>query len=185
MLWSPSLQRRVSWLLLCRHGTRPRPECSVKPHCEPWLGISRPAGSWPTPHQGWDPVSDQVSHLSHGCMVQLQLYAVVLLTSYPDALSRVRCTAQARAPDRCHGCRGNPNMNSLIGLGAMTSFVAGLASPMAPGVAFDTSFLEEPVMLLAFVLLGRSLEARARLKASSASLSPTKSLSDAALSCSR
>ena len=57
-------------------------------------------------------------------------------------------------------------MNSLIGLGAMTSFVAGLASPMAPGVAFDTSFLEEPVMLLAFVLLGRSLEARARLKAS-------------------
>lgn len=61
-------------------------------------------------------------------------------------------------------------MNSLIGLGAMTSFVAGLASPMAPGVAFDTSFLEEPVMLLAFVLLGRSLEARARLKASGASL---------------
>jgi cation transport ATPase len=57
-------------------------------------------------------------------------------------------------------------MNSLIGLGAMTSFVAGLASPMAPDVAFDTSFLEEPVMLLAFVLLGRSLEARARLKAS-------------------
>ena len=61
-------------------------------------------------------------------------------------------------------------MNSLIGLGAMTSFVAGLASPMAPGVAFDTSFLEEPVMLLAFVLLGRSLEARARLKASGALL---------------
>ncbi len=50
----------------------------------------------------------------------------------------------------------------------MTSFVAGLVSPLAPGVAFDTSFLEEPVMLLAFVLLGRSLEARARLKASGA-----------------
>ena len=65
-------------------------------------------------------------------------------------------------------------MNSLIGLGAMTSFVAGLASPMAPGVAFDTSFLEEPVMLLAFVLLGRSLEARARLKASGAWLTPIK-----------
>lgn len=60
-------------------------------------------------------------------------------------------------------------MNSLIGMGALTSFVAGLASPMAPGVAFDTSFLEEPVMLLAFVLLGRSLEARARLKASGVS----------------
>lgn len=67
-------------------------------------------------------------------------------------------------------------MNSLIGLGAMTSFVAGLASPMAPGVAFDTSFLEEPVMLLAFVLLGRSLEARARLKASGALLPQPKTL---------
>ena len=64
-------------------------------------------------------------------------------------------------------------MNSLIGMGALTSFVAGLASPMAPGVAFDTSFLEEPVMLLAFVLLGRSLEARARLKASGVSSATT------------
>ena len=64
--------------------------------------------------------------------------------------------------------RGNPNMNSLIGLGALTSFAAGVAGPLAPGMAFDTSFLEEPVMLLAFVLLGRSLEARARLRASGA-----------------
>ena len=59
-------------------------------------------------------------------------------------------------------------MNSLIGLGALTSFAAGVAGPLAPGMAFDTSFLEEPVMLLAFVLLGRSLEARARLRASGA-----------------
>jgi hypothetical protein len=28
---------------------------------------------------------------------------------------------------------------------------------------FDASFLEEPVMLLAFVLLGRALEARAKV----------------------
>lgn len=62
--------------------------------------------------------------------------------------------------------RGNPNMNSLIGLGALTSFAAGVAAPLVPGMAFDASFLEEPVMLLAFVLLGRSLEARARVKAS-------------------
>ncbi|EIE25451.1 heavy metal translocatin [Coccomyxa subellipsoidea C-169] len=62
--------------------------------------------------------------------------------------------------------RGNPNMNSLIGLGALTSFAAGVAAPLVPGMAFDASFLEEPVMLLAFVLLGRTLEARARLKAS-------------------
>ena len=57
-------------------------------------------------------------------------------------------------------------MNSLISLGAVTSYTAGLASPLMPGAALEMSFMEEPVMLLAFVLLGRALEARARLKAS-------------------
>ncbi|KAK9846485.1 hypothetical protein WJX81_005091 [Elliptochloris bilobata] len=62
--------------------------------------------------------------------------------------------------------RGVPNMNSLIAMGALTSFAAGLATPLVPGLALDGSALEEPIMLLAFVLLGRTLEARARLKAS-------------------
>lgn len=57
-------------------------------------------------------------------------------------------------------------MNSLIALGASTSFAAGAASAALPGFVLDPSFLEEPVMLLAFVLLGRSLEARARAAAS-------------------
>lgn len=57
-------------------------------------------------------------------------------------------------------------MNSLIGLGAATSFTAGTASLLLPGAGLEVGFLEEPVMLLAFVLLGRALEARARLKAS-------------------
>ena len=62
--------------------------------------------------------------------------------------------------------RGVPNMNSLIALGATTSFSAGALSALLPGFSLDASFLEEPVMLLAFVLLGRSLEARARATAS-------------------
>lgn len=57
-------------------------------------------------------------------------------------------------------------MNSLIGLGAATSFTAGTASLLVPGAGLEVGFLEEPVMLLAFVLLGRALETRARLKAS-------------------
>ena len=62
--------------------------------------------------------------------------------------------------------RGAPNMNSLVALGSLTSFTAGALGPLlAPGLGFDASFMEEPVMLLAFVLLGRTLEARARLKA--------------------
>ena len=64
--------------------------------------------------------------------------------------------------------RGAPNMNSLIGLGTATSFAVGLASLVVPGLVWDPSFLEEPVMLLAFVLLGRTLEARARSRASGA-----------------
>eukprot|EP00198_Chlamydomonas_reinhardtii_P013256 XP_001702593.1 copper-translocating P-type ATPase [Chlamydomonas reinhardtii] len=70
---------------------------------------------------------------------------------------------------------GNPNMNSLVGLGSAASFGVGLAGAAAsaglisgPGAAAlgalagDATFLEEPVMLLAFVLLGRALEARAK-----------------------
>lgn len=58
-------------------------------------------------------------------------------------------------------------MNSLIAMGASTSFMAGILSALVPGLSIDASFLEEPVMLLAFVLLGRSLEERARANASS------------------
>jgi hypothetical protein len=57
-------------------------------------------------------------------------------------------------------------MNSLIGLGAATSFAAGTISLLLPEVGLQSAFLEEPVMLLAIVLLGRNLEARARLRAS-------------------
>ncbi|KAG2433172.1 hypothetical protein HYH02_012715 [Chlamydomonas schloesseri] len=75
---------------------------------------------------------------------------------------------------------GNPNMNSLVGLGSAASFGVGLAGAAAgaglitgPGaaalgaLAADATFLEEPVMLLAFVLLGRALEARAKVQAAS------------------
>jgi Cu2+-exporting ATPase len=59
---------------------------------------------------------------------------------------------------------GNPNMNSLVAIGSSTSFTVGAASALHPGLGFDASFLEEPVMLLAFVLLGRALEARAKVR---------------------
>jgi cation transport ATPase len=38
-----------------------------------------------------------------------------------------------------------------------------------PWLGLDASFLEEPVMLLPFVLLGRALEARAKVGASALS----------------
>jgi len=60
---------------------------------------------------------------------------------------------------------GSPNMNSLVSLGATTSFLGGVATAALPGVTSSSAFLEEPVMLLAVVLLGRNLEARARARA--------------------
>jgi len=45
-------------------------------------------------------------------------------------------------------------MNSLVGVGSTASFGVGAASFLVPSLGLDTGFLEEPVMLLAFVLLG-------------------------------
>ena len=62
--------------------------------------------------------------------------------------------------------RGGPNMNTLVSLGAMASFSMSTAAMMLPGLGWPT-FFEEPVMLLAFVLLGRAVEERAKLQATS------------------
>eukprot|EP01018_Ginkgo_biloba_P004940 Gb_21177 [translate_table: standard] len=63
--------------------------------------------------------------------------------------------------------RKSPNMNSLVGFGAISAFIISAVSLANPGLNWDASFFDEPVMLLGFVLLGRSLEERARLQASS------------------
>ncbi|KAJ4708901.1 Copper-transporting ATPase [Melia azedarach] len=63
--------------------------------------------------------------------------------------------------------KGSPNMNSLVGFGCIASFLISSVSLLNPGLEWDGSFFDEPVMLLGFVLLGRSLEERARIRASS------------------
>ena len=45
-------------------------------------------------------------------------------------------------------------MNSLVGVGSTASFIVGAASALVPTLGLEAGFLEEPVMLLAFVLLG-------------------------------
>lgn len=62
--------------------------------------------------------------------------------------------------------RGSPNMNTLVGLGAISSFAVSTAAALFPRLGWQ-AFFEEPVMLLAFVLLGRAVEERAKLQASS------------------
>ncbi|MBA0777654.1 hypothetical protein Gotri_005649 [Gossypium trilobum] len=58
-------------------------------------------------------------------------------------------------------------MNSLVGFGSIAAFIISAVSLLNPGLEWDASFFDEPVMLLGFVLLGRSLEEKARIRASS------------------
>ncbi|GKD51005.1 copper-transporting ATPase PAA1, chloroplastic, partial [Tanacetum coccineum] len=62
--------------------------------------------------------------------------------------------------------RGTPNMNTLVGLGAISSFTVSSLAALVPKLGWKV-FFEEPIMLIAFVLLGRNLEQRAKIKATS------------------
>uniref|UniRef100_A0A7N0T168 HMA domain-containing protein n=3 Tax=Kalanchoe fedtschenkoi TaxID=63787 RepID=A0A7N0T168_KALFE len=62
--------------------------------------------------------------------------------------------------------KGSPNMNTLVGLGALSSFGVSSLAALLPKLGWK-AFFEEPIMLIAFVLLGRNLEQRAKIKATS------------------
>lgn len=55
-------------------------------------------------------------------------------------------------------------MNSLVAMGAISTFVVSSVALAMPQLKWKT-FFEEPAMLLAAVLFGRSLEERAKLAA--------------------
>ncbi len=61
---------------------------------------------------------------------------------------------------------GTPNMNSLVALGTVSAYLASGVAYAFPALGWDC-FFDEPVMLLGFILLGRTLEARARRRAAS------------------
>ena len=60
-----------------------------------------------------------------------------------------------------------PNMNTLVGLGALSAYIASCVALFFPQLGWEC-FFEEPVMMLGFILLGRTLEQRARRRATSA-----------------
>ncbi|HEY9295733.1 MAG TPA: HAD-IC family P-type ATPase, partial [Phormidium sp.] len=62
---------------------------------------------------------------------------------------------------------GSPNMNTLVGLGAFTAYSASTIALLFPQLGWEC-FFDEPVMLLGFILLGRTLEQQARGKAAAA-----------------
>lgn len=60
-----------------------------------------------------------------------------------------------------------PNMNSLIALGTLSAYIASCVALVFPQLGWEC-FFDEPVMLLGFILLGRTLEQRARGEAGEA-----------------
>ncbi len=56
-----------------------------------------------------------------------------------------------------------PTMDTLVGIGVTSAYLASLSSLLWPNVGWPC-FFNEPVMLLGFVLLGRFLEERARFR---------------------
>lgn len=62
---------------------------------------------------------------------------------------------------------GIPNMNTLVGMGMATSYSASLVALLVPSLGWEC-FFDEPVMLVGFILMGRTLENRARMRAKQA-----------------
>jgi P-type Cu2+ transporter len=63
--------------------------------------------------------------------------------------------------------RNAPNMNTLVGLGTLTAYTASLIALLFPQMGWEC-FFDEPVMMLGFILLGRTLEQQARGRAAAA-----------------
>ncbi len=59
---------------------------------------------------------------------------------------------------------GNPNMNTLIGLGTISAYTASVVALFIPSLGWEC-FFEEPVMIIGFILLGRTLEQQAKHRA--------------------
>jgi P-type Cu2+ transporter len=60
-----------------------------------------------------------------------------------------------------------PNMNTLVGLGTVSTYLASCFALFFPSLGWEC-FFDEPVMLLGFILLGRTLEGKARNQAAAA-----------------
>ncbi|XGV94590.1 MAG: heavy metal translocating P-type ATPase [Leptolyngbya sp. BL-A-14] len=70
--------------------------------------------------------------------------------------------------DGWRGLRRNaPNMNTLVSLGTLTAYLTSLVALLVPQLGWEC-FFDEPVMLVGFILLGRTLEQQAKNRAASA-----------------
>ena len=110
-----------------------------------------------------------VGHLQHFRWADGFSIPVVSTLWFHGALATLTLAFPARTilTDGLQGVRrGTPNMNTLVSLGALSAYITSLAALIFPGLGWEC-FFDEPVMLLSFILLGRSLEQRAQFQATS------------------
>ncbi|NET08961.1 MAG: copper-translocating P-type ATPase [Symploca sp. SIO2B6] len=103
---------------------------------------------------------------------QMDWFAVPVLStlSFHCGLATLALIGPGRSivVDGWRGLRYNvPNMNTLVGIGMLTAYGASVAALGSPALGWDC-FFDEPVMLVGFILLGRTLEHRARTRTSAA-----------------
>ena len=98
-----------------------------------------------------------LGHLSLAGLGALWIHALVatLTLAGPGRPILVRGVQAALA--------GLPSMDTLVGLGVISAYLASLVGFLWPQTGWPC-FFNEPVMLLGFVLLGRFLEERARFR---------------------
>ncbi len=108
-----------------------------------------------------------IGHLKHLGGVALPVLSTL---EFHFALATVALIGPGRAilVDGWKGLRhGAPTMNTLVGLGTLSAYSASVVALFWPGLGWEC-FFDEPVMLLSFILLGRTLEQRARFRATDA-----------------
>ncbi|MDA0865993.1 MAG: heavy metal translocating P-type ATPase [Cyanobacteria bacterium] len=108
-----------------------------------------------------------IGHLKHLGGLTLPVLSTL---GFHFALATVALAGPGRAilVDGWKGLRhGAPTMNTLVGLGTLSAYSASVVALFWPGLGWEC-FFDEPVMLLSFILLGRTLEQRARFQATDA-----------------
>ncbi len=104
-----------------------------------------------------------LGHLAEGGHLDLPYLGALPFHAF---LATVALLGPGRSILRCGAVAafsGTPTMDSLVGLGVSSAYIASLVALIWPGVGWPC-FFNEPVMLLGFVLLGRFMEERARFR---------------------
>ncbi|MEM9806409.1 MAG: heavy metal translocating P-type ATPase [Cyanobacteria bacterium P01_D01_bin.56] len=112
-----------------------------------------------------------IGHLNHiGSPANIFSIPILSTLWFHFALATLTLAVPARGilQDGWTGIRrGRPNMNTLVGIGALSAYLASVVALVFPNLGWEC-FFDEPVMLLSFILLGRTLEERARFRATAA-----------------